>query len=201
MDFAPFVATARLLYEGPWVAERFAAIGAFIAQQPDAVHPVIREIVGGASRFTAADAFAAFDRLATLRVDAERAWDGLDAIVMPTSATTATVGALEADPIRVNARFGYYTNFVNLLDLSAIAVPAGTCATGPHAGLPFGITFVGPRMTTRCCSIWRRHGSTRRRPALPEARAACPGRTPPQLPTRRASCGSRSSAHICAANR
>ena len=143
IDFAPFVATARLLYEGPWVAERFAAIGAFIAQQPDAVHPVIREIVGGASRFSAADAFAAFDRLAALRVDAARAWDDLDAIVMPTSATTATVDALEADPIRVNARFGYYTNFVNLLDLSAIAVPAGSCATGPHAGLPFGITFVG----------------------------------------------------------
>lgn len=143
IDFAPFVATARLRYEGPWVAERFAAIGAFIAQQPDAVHPVIREIVGGASRFSAADAFAAFDRLAALRVDAARAWEGIDAIVMPTSPTTATVDALEADPIRVNARFGYYTNFVNLLDLSAIAVPAGTCATGPHAGLPFGITFVG----------------------------------------------------------
>ncbi|BAX61805.1 allophanate hydrolase [Burkholderia stabilis] len=143
IDFGAFLATARLLYEGPWVAERLAAIGAFFAEQPDALHPVIREIVGGASRFSAADAFAAFDRLAALRVDAARAWDGIDAIVMPTSATTATVDALEADPIGVNARFGYYTNFVNLLDLSAIAVPAGVCETGPHAGLPFGITFVG----------------------------------------------------------
>ncbi|WP_321790926.1 allophanate hydrolase [Burkholderia pyrrocinia] len=143
IDFGAFLATARLLYEGPWVAERLAAIGAFFAEQPDALHPVIREIVGGASRFSAADAFAAFDRLAALRIDAARAWDGIDAIVMPTSATTATVDALEADPIGVNARFGYYTNFVNLLDLSAIAVPAGVCETGPHAGLPFGITFVG----------------------------------------------------------
>ncbi|MBR7964103.1 allophanate hydrolase [Burkholderia vietnamiensis] len=143
IDFGPFLAAARLLYEGPWVAERLAAIGAFAAREPDALHPVIREIVGGAARFSAADAFAAFDRLAALRVDAARAWDGVDAIVMPTSATTATVDALEADPIAINSRFGYYTNFVNLLDLSAIAVPAGTCATGPHAGLPFGITFVG----------------------------------------------------------
>ncbi|QRR05163.1 allophanate hydrolase [Burkholderia sp. MS455] len=143
IDFSAFLATARLLYEGPWVAERLAAIGAFFAEQPDALHPVIREIVGGAARFSAADAFAAFDRLAALRVDAARAWDDIDAIVMPTSATTATVDELEADPIGVNARFGYYTNFVNLLDLSAIAVPAGVCETGPHAGLPFGITFVG----------------------------------------------------------
>lgn len=143
IDFGPFLAAARLLYEGPWVAERLAAIGAFAAREPAALHPVIREIVGGASRFSAADAFAAFDRLATLRVEAARAWGGLDAIVMPTSATTATVDALEADPIGVNSRFGYYTNFVNLLDLSAIAVPAGTCDRGRHAGLPFGITFVG----------------------------------------------------------
>ncbi|WP_321897858.1 allophanate hydrolase [Burkholderia cepacia] len=143
IDFSPFLAAARLLYEGPWVAERLAALGAFAAREPDALHPVIRTIVGGASRFSAADAFAAFDRLATLRIEAARAWAGLDAIVMPTSATTATVAALEADPIGINSRFGYYTNFVNLLDLSAIAVPAGVCKTGAHAGLPFGITFVG----------------------------------------------------------
>ncbi|CAB3747582.1 allophanate hydrolase [Burkholderia puraquae] len=143
IDFSAFLAAARLLYEGPWVAERLAAIGAFAAREPDALHPVIREIVGGASRFSAADAFAAFDTLAKLRIEAGRAWDGLDAIVMPTSATTATVDALEADPIGINSRFGYYTNFVNLLDLSAIAVPAGLCKTGRHAGLPFGITFVG----------------------------------------------------------
>ncbi|CAN0625995.1 Allophanate hydrolase [Burkholderia multivorans] len=143
IDFMPFLDTARLLYEGPWVAERLAALGAFMARQPDALHPVIRDIVGGAARFSAADAFAAFDRLAALRMEAARVWERIDAIVMPTSATTATVDELEADPVGVNARFGYYTNFVNLLDLSAIAVPAGACTTGRHAGLPFGITFVG----------------------------------------------------------
>lgn len=143
IDFSPHLAAARLLYEGPWVAERLAALRDFFDRKPDAVHPTVREIIGGASRFTAADAFAGFDRLAALRIEAERVWNSIDAIVMPTSATTATVAELEADPIGVNARFGYYTNFVNLLDLSAIAVPAGVCTAGRHAGLPFGITFVG----------------------------------------------------------
>jgi allophanate hydrolase len=142
IDFEPFLATARLLYEGPFVAERLAAIREFFEAQPEALHPVTREIVGGAARWSAADAFAALDRLAALRMDSERVWPHIDALVTPTSPTTATVAELEADPIAVNARFGYYTNFVNLLDLSALAVPAGECATGPHAGKPFGITFV-----------------------------------------------------------
>ncbi|MDE1182650.1 allophanate hydrolase [Paraburkholderia sp.] len=142
IDFEPFLATARLLYEGPWVAERLAAIREFSDAQPDALHPVIREILGGAARWSAADAFAAFDRLAHLRMQAAEVWDRIDVIVTPTSATTATVDELEADPIRVNSRFGYYTNFVNLLDLSALAVPAGVCALGKHEGLPFGVSFV-----------------------------------------------------------
>ncbi|SDC96435.1 allophanate hydrolase [Paraburkholderia lycopersici] len=142
IDFEPFLATARLLYEGPWVAERLAAIREFHAAKPEALHPVIREIIGGAARWSAADVFEAFDRLAALRLQSERVWSSIDAIFMPTSATTATVDELEADPIRVNSRFGYYTNFVNLLDLSAVAVPAGHCTQGRHAGLPFGVTFV-----------------------------------------------------------
>jgi allophanate hydrolase len=145
LDFEPFLAAARLLYEGPFVAERLAAIRPFFEQQPDALHPVIREIVGGATKWSAADLFAAQDQLAALRLNAQTAWtaSGIDAIVMPTSATTATVDELEADPIRVNSRFGYYTNFVNLFDLSALAVPAGQCTVGKHSGLPFGVTFVG----------------------------------------------------------
>ncbi len=143
IDFSAYFAVARLLYEGPWVAERLAALREFFERSPEAVHATVRTIVGGGARFSAADAFAAFDRLASLRVEAERVWDGVDAIVTPTSATTATIDELEADPIGVNARFGQYTNFVNLLDLSAIAVPAGRCAPGRHEGLPFGITFIG----------------------------------------------------------
>ncbi|CAB3772795.1 allophanate hydrolase [Paraburkholderia humisilvae] len=143
IDFEPFLDAARLLYEGPFVAERLAAIRPFFEQHPDALHPVIRTIIGGAAKWSAADLFAAQDRLAELRMRAEAVWQHIDAILMPTSATTATVDELEADPIRVNSRFGYYTNFVNLLDLSALAVPAGVCSTGAHSGLPFGVTFVG----------------------------------------------------------
>ncbi|HTI17827.1 MAG TPA: allophanate hydrolase [Trinickia sp.] len=143
IDFTPFLDTARLLYEGPWVAERLAAIKPFFDARPDALHPVTRAIIGGAERWSAADAFAALDRLAVLRMHAQKVWEDVDAIVMPTSPTTATLDELEADPIGVNARFGYYTNFVNLLDLSALAVPAGVCRVGRHAGLPFGVTFVG----------------------------------------------------------
>ncbi|MFC0402311.1 allophanate hydrolase [Paraburkholderia rhizosphaerae] len=143
IDFEPFLDTARLLYEGPFVAERLAAIRPFFEQNADALHPVIRTIIGGAAKWSAADLFAAQHRLAELRMRAEPVWQHIDAVLMPTSATTATVDELEADPIRVNARFGYYTNFVNLLDLSALAVPAGFCTTGAHSGLPFGVTFVG----------------------------------------------------------
>jgi allophanate hydrolase len=143
IDFEPFLDAARLLYEGPFVAERLAAIKPFFEQHADALHPVIRTIVGGAAKWSAADLFAAQDRLAELRLRADTVWQRIDAIFMPTSATTATVDELEADPIRVNSRFGYYTNFVNLLDLSALAVPAGVCTVGAHSGLPFGVTFVG----------------------------------------------------------
>uniref|UniRef100_UPI0038BBCD77 allophanate hydrolase n=1 Tax=Paraburkholderia bannensis TaxID=765414 RepID=UPI0038BBCD77 len=141
VDFAPFLDTARLLYEGPFVAERLAAIRPFYEAHPDALHPVTRAIIGGATRWSAADTFAALDKLATLRMQADRVWPHIDALLTPTSPTTSTVAELEADPIGVNAKFGYYTNFVNLLDQSAIAVPAGMCATGKHAGKPFGITF------------------------------------------------------------
>ncbi len=142
VDFEPFLDTARLLYEGPFVAERLAAIRSFYDANPDALHPVTRAIIGGATRWSAADAFAAFDRLASLRMQTERVWPHIDALLTPTSPTTSTVAELEADPIGVNAKFGYYTNFVNLLDLSALAVPAGICETGAHVGKPFGITFV-----------------------------------------------------------
>ncbi|MFL9890697.1 allophanate hydrolase [Paraburkholderia sp. RL17-381-BIF-C] len=178
IDFGPFLATARLLYEGPWVAERLAAIREFVDTQPDALHPVIREIIGGAARWSAADAFAAFDRLAFLRMQAAEVWPRIDAIVTPTSATTATVDELEADPIRVNSRFGYYTNFVNLLDLSALAVPAGVCTVGKHAGLPFGVTFVAraheDAMLLDLARAWRDHMATAS-PSANDATEVCLG--------------------------
>jgi allophanate hydrolase len=139
IDFEPFLATARLLYEGPWVAERYCAVGDFLERQPDSVYPVTRQIISGGRNATAADAFRAQYRLMELRRAAERAWLEMDVLVTPTAGTIYRIDAVEADPIRLNSNLGYYTNFVNLLDLAAVAVPAGFRADG----LPFGVTLVG----------------------------------------------------------
>jgi allophanate hydrolase len=139
IDFEPFLATARLLYEGPWVAERYCAVGDFLERRPDSVYPVTRQIISGGHKATAADAFRAQYRLMELRRAAERAWLEMDVLVTPTAGTIYRIDAVEADPIRLNSNLGYYTNFVNLLDLAAVAVPAGLRADG----LPFGVTLVG----------------------------------------------------------
>jgi len=140
VDLRPFLDTARLLYDGPWVAERYAAVGTFIDAHPDAVHPVTRQIITGGPQLSAADAFAGQYRLATLRRTTESAWDEVDAILTPTAGTIYRVAELEADPIRLNSNLGYYTNFMNLLDLSAIDMPAGFRSDG----LPFGVTLFAP---------------------------------------------------------
>jgi allophanate hydrolase len=139
-DFAPFLETARLLYEGPWVAERYQAIRGFFDAHADALHPVTREITGNAARYNAADAFAALYRLKALQGTAGAAWREMDCFVTPTAGTHYRIDEVEADPIRLNSNLGYYTNFMNLLDLSAVAVPAGFQGNG----LPFGITLVAP---------------------------------------------------------
>ena len=140
VDFAPFFATARLLYEGPWVAERYVAIRDFITSQPESLHPVTRAIIGGATRFAAADAFSAFYRLKELQRETAPVWDRVDILVTPTAGTIYRIAEVEAEPIRTNSNLGHYTNFMNLLDLSAIAVPAGFQSDG----LPFGITLIAP---------------------------------------------------------
>jgi allophanate hydrolase len=140
VDFAPFFAAARLLYEGPWVAERYAAIREFFDKHPDSLHPVTRTIIGGGAKFTAADAFSALYRLKELQRETAPAWDQVDILVTPTAGTIYTIAEVEADPIRTNGNLGLYTNFMNLLDLSAIAVPAGFQANG----LPFGVTLIAP---------------------------------------------------------
>jgi allophanate hydrolase len=138
VDLAPFFEAARLLYEGPWVAERYEAVRALIARDPDAFLPVTRRIIGAAERFSAADAFAGQYQLAALRRAAERAWAGIDALALPTFPRPRTLADLEADPVGPNAELGTYTNFVNLLDLCALAVP---CPMRPD-GLPAGLTLV-----------------------------------------------------------
>jgi len=140
VDYSPFAKVARMLYEGPWVAERYAAVGKFVAEHGDAVNPVVREIITGATRWSAADAFAAAYRLRELRRDCEAEWAKMDTLAVPTTGTHYTLEQIAASPLELNRNLGHYANFVNLLDLCAIAVP------GPFRadGLPAGITLVAP---------------------------------------------------------
>lgn len=138
IDFAPFAETARLLYEGPWVAERYQAIRAFIDAQPESVFPVTREITLGGAKPLAADAFAAQYRLRALAQRCVAVWSRIDCMLLPTSPTIHSIATMLAEPIARNSDFGTYTNFVNLLDYSAIAVPAGFRPDG----MPCGVTFV-----------------------------------------------------------
>ncbi len=143
VDFAPFLETARLLYEGPWVAERYVAIRKFIEEKPEALHPVTRDIIAGATRHSAIDAFTAYYRLKALQRRTAPVWDSIDVLVTPTAGTIYRIADVLADPVRLNSNLGYYTNFMNLLDLAAIAVPAGF----QRDGLPFGVTLAAPAFT------------------------------------------------------
>ena len=141
IDIEPFYETARLLYEGPWVAERTIVAQKLLASDPDAIHPVTREITVGGLRPTAIDAFAAFYKLERLRRVADFIFaNQVDALALPTAPTTYTVKQLLNDPIQLNSRLGTYTNFVNLLDLCGLALPASLTSKG----LPFGITLLAP---------------------------------------------------------
>jgi allophanate hydrolase len=139
-DMTPFYETARLLYEGPWVAERYLAARRVIEAAPEAMHPVTRQIILAGANITAADAFAAFYRLEELRRVCEATFRSIDAMALPTVPTVYTVEQVFADPVALNSRLGTYTNFVNLLDLCALALPAAMRADGT----PFGITLIAP---------------------------------------------------------
>ena len=140
IDYAPFLETARLLYSGPWVAERYAAVGEFIEAHPNETHPVVRDIILGAKRYSAVDTFKAMYRLEELRSITGPVWDTIDTLCLPTTGTIYKIADVEANPVQLNANLGYYTNFVNLLDLAALAIPAGFRPNG----LPFGITLIAP---------------------------------------------------------
>lgn len=135
LDFTPFYDVARMLYEGAWVAERMAAVEPFFRAHPEAFHPVTAQIIGGADRLSAADAFRGIYRLAALRRQAEGAMAGVDLLAVPTIPTFYSRADLEADPIGPNSRLGTYTNFVNLLDLCGIAVPTGPRGDGRPGSL------------------------------------------------------------------
>ncbi len=138
IDFAPFAELAALLYSGPWVAERYLTMERLLRTDPDAVNPVVRQIANGAARFSAADAFKAEYRRAELARDIDRILGEVDALVVPTTPTIYTIAAVQNDPLALNTRLGTYTNFTNLADLAALALPADFRSDG----LPSGITVI-----------------------------------------------------------
>lgn len=123
IDFTPLYDVAHMLYEGAWVAERYTVIEELLKSDPDAILPVTRLIIGKAEQLSAADAFRGIYRLKELARAAESSLAGVDMLCVPTIPTFHTVAELEADPVTPNSNFGTYTNFVNLLDMCAIAVP------------------------------------------------------------------------------
>ena len=140
IDLAPFLDTARLLYGGPWVAERYLAIREFFDAQPDIVFPPVREIIAGGRDISAAETFAHLYKLRAFKRVCDAVWNDIDVMLTPTAGTIYRVDEMQADPIRLNSRLGYYTNFMNLLDLAATAVSAGFQSDG----LPFGVTLIAP---------------------------------------------------------
>lgn len=140
IDFSPFREAATLLYSGAWVAERLAAIQEFFRDHADDMNQVVRGIIGGASKYSAVDAFMGEYRLRDLCAEASQQWREMDILVLPTTGTIYTHAQVAAEPVELNTNLGYYTNFVNLMNLAAVAAPAGFRSTG----LPFGISFIGP---------------------------------------------------------
>jgi allophanate hydrolase len=139
-DYAPFREAAALLYDGPWVAERLAAVEEFYATNAADFDPTVGGIIGAAGRYSAVDAFNGRYRLEELRAQIAPVWEAVDFLLLPTSPTIYSVADMLADPVTKNSHFGRYTNFANLLGYAAIAVPAGITADG----LPGGVTLIGP---------------------------------------------------------
>ena len=200
-----FLEAALLLYGGPWVAERYAAVGEFIASHPDDVHPVVRDIVLGGVAVAGADVFRGRYRLAELERRAAPTLRSIDALLLPTTPFHPTIDAVLADPVDQNAALGRFTNFVNLMNLAAVAVPAGFT----REGLPFGVTVVGTalsdyallRFADACCHPARRcarirRATERRRRARTGSRSRCRWRR-----RRSTTLRSRSASRACASPR
>jgi allophanate hydrolase len=145
VDIAPLIEAARLLYQGPWVAERTAAIEDFLKRSPQAMHPVVRGIISGGLSMSAIDAYRGEYALKAYARHAEAVFEAVDVLVLPTCPTTYRLKEVLAEPVALNANLGLYTNFVNLLDMSALSLPAGfrDNATG------FGVTLIGPAFADR----------------------------------------------------
>ncbi|SUQ58131.1 Glutamyl-tRNA(Gln) amidotransferase subunit A [Raoultella terrigena] len=143
IDMAPFLAAASLLYDGPWVAERYAVAGPLIEREPQAVLPVIRDVLAKAPQTDAVAAFQAMYQLQAYKAQCDALLDGVECVLTPTYPRPVTLAELEAEPVKRNADLGYYTNFMNLLDYAAVSVPTGFLANG----LPSGVTLFGRAFT------------------------------------------------------
>jgi allophanate hydrolase len=143
IDLAPLSAAAALLYSGPWVAERTAAVSDFLRKSADAFDPTVRQIVESGLSVTGVDTFNGVYKLADYKRQADAIWASIDVLMLPTAPTIYRVAEMRASPLALNANLGIYTNFVNLLDMVAVAVPAGFRPNGTG----FGITFIGPAWT------------------------------------------------------
>jgi allophanate hydrolase len=138
-DLQPFLDAAQLLYKGPWVAERYATIAKFIGDHKAEMDPTVATIISGAANYSAVDCFDAAYKLEALRRTAAAAWQIFDVMLLPTAPRAFTIEEIAEKPIERNSILGTYTNFVNLLDLAAVALPAGIRPDG----LPFGVTLIG----------------------------------------------------------
>jgi len=140
VDIEPFLQAAALLYGGPWVAERYAAVGHLVDVDGPHLDPTVAAIIRAGAGLGAAEAFRAFDAPAGLRRRTEGAWQRVDALLLPVTPGHPTVAAVHADPVGVNSRLGMFTHFVNLFDQCAVAVPAGA----RDDGLPYGVQLIAP---------------------------------------------------------
>jgi allophanate hydrolase len=145
IDIAPLLEAARLLYGGPWVAERTAALEVLLKANPGAIHPVVRAIVQSGTAVSGVETFRGLYALQDFVRQAEALWESVEALLLPTAPTIYRIAEVLAEPVALNSNLGFYTNFVNLLDMSAVAVPAGWRAN--HTG--FGVTLVGPAWADR----------------------------------------------------
>jgi allophanate hydrolase len=175
IDFSMFEEAAALLYEGPWVAERFAAVGDFIEKHGAEVDPTVRGIVLGARERSAVETFEAIYKLEALKRRAQRLFSEIDLLMVPTAPTIYRVDEVMAEPVKLNSRLGTYTNFMNLLDMAGIAIPAGIREAGPAKGLPFGVTLAAPAFSEARLAVFAS--------AFEAAQGLVPGAPQPQPET------------------
>lgn len=170
LDLSPFLQAARLLYDGPWVAERYSVAGTLMQQQPDAVLPVIHQVLAKAPTVDGVQTFSAQYRLQALKAQCDRLMTGLDCVLTPTLGRPVTLAELAAEPVLRNAELGYYSNFMNLLDYAAVAVPSGFM----NNGLPWGVTLFGRAFTDQY--LLSLADAMQRRQGLPAPAPSTPAR-------------------------